>query len=189
MDIQNAAKNIKVLFLDSDGVIFPNTVLMGAPFMAKSRSYYDGQGISLLRAIGIRIAIITNEKDQAADAIRTTVEKWNSLPSSKPQQSDGWEPIVLYEGCGGEQKSAAAEEFLASRGLSFSDAGFMGDDMVDVPLLRTVALPAAPASAERAIRDLCTFVAERNGGEGAIRDFTNMILAARNIDPFLLPAQ
>ena len=188
-DLQNLARQIKVFFCDSDGVMFPNTVLMGAPYRAKYRSYYDGQGTSLLRAIGIRVVFITNEKGDSAAAIRETVEKLNSLPSAKPKKEDGWEPVVLYEGRGGTKKLETASEFLAQNGLTLAQAAFMGDDLVDVPLLQAVALPAAPASAEKVVMDISLFVAKREGGAGAIRDFANMILEVRGIDPFTLPPQ
>ena len=187
------AERIKVLFCDSDGVMFPNTVWMGAPFRAKYRSYYDGQGVSLLRAVGIHVVFITNEKGDSAAAIRDTVEKLNSLPSSKPQKADGWEPVVLYEGHGGPKKLSTAQEYLHDHGMTTDEAAFMGDDLVDVPLLQAVALPAAPHSGEKAIRDLCMsrggFVSERDGGAGAIRDFANAVLEARGIDQLTLPPQ
>jgi 3-deoxy-D-manno-octulosonate 8-phosphate phosphatase (KDO 8-P phosphatase) len=183
------ARNIRVFFCDSDGVMFPNTVWTGAPFKAKYRSYYDGQGISLLRAAGIQVVFITNEKGESAAAIRETVEKFNSLPSSRPQDPDGWEPVVLYEGRGGARKLEAANEFLEQNGFTMQEAAFMGDDLVDVPLLRAVALSAAPSTAEGSVKKICSFVAERGGGAGAIRDFANMILEARNVDPFTLPPQ
>ncbi len=189
MTLALAARNIRVFLCDSDGVLFPNTVLMGAPYKAKHRSYYDGQGISLLRAVGIHVAFITNEKGGSAAAVRETVAKFNSLPSSKPQKVDGWEPVELYEGYGGEGKLEVAKRFLAERGFMLEQSAYMGDDLVDVPLLRAVALPAAPASAEQAIKNICRFVSERNGGEGAIRDFANRVLEGRGIDPFTLPPQ
>lgn len=170
--------------------MFPNTVLMGAPYKAKHRSYYDGQGVSLLRAVGIRVVFITNEKGDSAAAIRDTVEKFNNLPSSKGSDTPkGWEPVVLYEGRGGTKKLDTAKEFLAENGLTLEESAYMGDDLVDVPLLKAVALPAAPAQAEEGIRNTCFFVAKRNGGEGAVRDFANMVLDARDIDPFTLPPQ
>jgi len=185
-----AAKRIKVFLCDSDGVMFANTVLMGAPFKAKSRSYYDGQGVSLLRAIGIHVAFITNEHGPGADAIRETVAKFNMLPSSqKATNPNGWPHVVLYEDRGGAKKIEAAQAFLDEHGWTFEDAAFMGDDLVDVPLLKRVSLPAAPAQAEAAVRRICSFVSERDGGGGAIRDFANMVLEARGIDPFTLPPQ
>lgn len=188
-NLKKLAKQIKIFFCDSDGVMFPNTVLMGAPFKTKHRSYYDGQGVSLLRAIGIRVVFITNEKGDAAVALRETVKKFNGLPSSQPQKADGWEPVVLYEGRSGTKKLETAQEFLTENGFTLEESAYMGDDLVDVQLLKAVTLPAAPAQAEEAIKRICTFVAEREGGAGAIRDFANMMLEARNIDHFTLPPQ
>lgn len=189
-DLVTAARVVRVFFCDSDGVMFPNTVWMGAPFKAKYRSYYDGQGVSLLRAIGIRVVFITNEKGDSAAAIRDTIEKFNGLPSSKSESNpNGWEHVVLYEGRGGAKKLDTANEFLTQNGVSLTEAAYMGDDLVDIPLLKAVALPAAPAQAEKAVRDICAFVAEREGGAGAIRDFANMVLEARGVDPFTLPPQ
>lgn len=187
--LQQLAAKIKVFFCDSDGVLFQNTVLMGAPYKAKYRSYYDGLGLLFLRELGIRVVFITNEKGEGAAALRETVEKLNALPSSKPQKADGWEPLVLYEGRGGERKVEAAQEFLAECGYTFAEAAYMGDDLIDAPLLRAVALPAAPAQAEEAIKSICAFVAKREGGAGAIRDFANMVVEARGIDPLTLPTQ
>lgn len=188
-ELKEAAQHIQVFFCDSDGVLFPNTVLMGAPYKAKYRSYYDGLGLLFLRELGIRIIFITNEKGESAAALREAVEKLNSLPSSKPQKTDGWEPIILYEGRNGMGKLATAKEFLDEHGLTFGQAAYMGDDLIDAPLLRAVALPVAPAQAEEAIKNICLFVAKREGGAGAIRDFANMIVAARGADPFTFPTQ
>lgn len=187
--LKEFAGRIKVFFCDSDGVLFPNTVLMGAPYKAKYRSYYDGLGLLFLRELGIRVVFITNEKGESAAALRETVEKLNSLPSSKPQKADGWEPIVVYEGRNGAKKLETAKEFLVENGLTLEESAYMGDDLIDVPLLRAVALPAAPAQAEDAIKKICKFIAKREGGAGAIRDFANMVVEARSVDPFSLPTQ
>ena len=187
--LRDIASRLKVFFCDSDGVLFPNTVLMGAPYKAKYRSYHDGLGILFLREMGIRVFFLTNEKGDAAAALRETVDKLNGLPSSKPQRPDGWDPIVLYEGRDGTRKFETARDFLAQSGYSFEEAAYMGDDCIDAMLLRAVMLPAAPAQAEEVIKNICIFVARREGGAGAIRDFANMVMEARGIDPLTLPTQ
>ena len=188
-DLKEIAASIKVFFCDSDGVLFPNTILMGAPYKAKYRSFYDGLGLLFLRELGIRIVFITSEKGASASALRETVKKLNGLPSSKPQKADGWEPIVLYEGRNSADKLNTAKEFLSEKGFTLEESAYMGDDLIDAPLLRAVALPAAPAQAEEAIKNICTFVAKREGGAGAIRDFANMMVEMRGINPFTLPTQ
>jgi len=189
------AKKIKAVVFDSDGCFFTNHVIEGIeiggePFKVKIRTYYDGQGVSLLRAIGIRVAFVTNEKDASARALTGVVEKFNNLPSSSKTPGDGgWEQVRLFTGMGGSRKVEAAEIFLKEAGLTFADCAAMGDDLVDVPLLQKVALSAAPAQAEQVIKDMVHFVAKRNGGDGAVRDFANFILEARGIDPLTLPPQ
>ncbi|MBI2098124.1 MAG: hypothetical protein HYT49_00465 [Candidatus Wildermuthbacteria bacterium] len=195
-EVRRLACEIDAVVFDVDGVLFPTEVTegfydaAGNPVRIKTRSYTDGQGVSLLRAIGIRVAFVTNEKDDHARAVAGVVEKWNTLPSSEKTIGDGgWPKVSLYTGMGGDKKVVAAELFLQEFGGSFERCAMMGDDLVDVPLLRRVALRAAPAQAEKVVRDLCHFVAERAGGKGAIRDFANFVLEARGIDPTALPPQ
>lgn len=189
VDVKDLARKVKIFFCDSDGVMFPNTVLMGFPFKVKYRSYYDGQGVSLLRAVGIQVVFITNEKGKSADAIRETVKKFNSLPSSKPQKPNGWDPVFLFEGKGGVNKLQVAKKFLKNKEITLNECAYMGDDLVDKELLKEVGLAAAPAQAEKAIKEIVHFVSNRDAGSGAVRDFANMILDARGINPFDLPAQ
>lgn len=189
----NTLSQLRFFAFDSDGVLFPNTVwegaeLAGEAFRPKLRSYYDGQGLSLLRALGLRLCIITNEKGAHAAGVRAAVAKWNALPSAqKPLAEGGWPPIELFEGCGGARKLAALNEWLARNGGTLSECGAMGDDLVDVPMLRAVAFRAAPRSAEEAVRTLCDFVSERPGGEGAVRDLANHLVAAFGKDALALP--
>lgn len=181
---------LRYFAFDSDGVLFPNTVWEGVSvnneiFKPKIRSYYDGQGISLLRALGFRICVITNEKDHNANGVRETVRKWNGLPSC--QKQGGWPPVELFEGRGGVKKLETLELWLAMHGGTLEECGAMGDDLVDAEMLRAVAFPTAPSSAEKAIRDMCLFVSRRKGGEGAVRDLANHCVRVFGKDPLNLP--
>jgi 3-deoxy-D-manno-octulosonate 8-phosphate phosphatase (KDO 8-P phosphatase) len=184
---------LRFFAFDSDGVLFPNTVwegteLSGEAFRPKIRSYYDGQGLSLLRALGFRLCIITNEKGAHAAGVRSAIAKWNALPSSqKSPDEGGWPPIELFEGCGGRRKLEILEKWLSTNGGTLEECGAMGDDLVDVPMLQAVAFSASPRSAEKAVRDICDFVSERSGGEGAVRDLANHLVAAFGKDPLELP--
>lgn len=184
------ASLIKVVFSDVDGIFTDNRVLEGAPYKAKWRSYYDGQGVSLLRAIGVRVVLITNESGDSAKHITDTCKKWNALPSSSKENGDGrWSHVTLYTGMGGERKVEAAESFLRSANIPWEEAAYMGDDLVDAALMRKVGFRAAPISGDPAIVSMVHFVSARPGGSGAFRDFANFILSARNIDPLSLPPQ
>ena len=177
------ARLIKAAIFDGDGVITDNRVLEG--FLGSKprwRSHYDGQGISLLRAIGIKVCFITNETGESARSIEGLVERWNSLPSTST-----WGEVGLWTGSGGNTKVEVAQEWLSKNGLGWDSCSVMGDDLVDVPLLRKVAFPVAPAQAEKVVKEIALFVTERPGGAGAVRDFVNFILRARGIDPTTLP--
>lgn len=190
------AKKITIVFSDVDGVFTNNQVLEGAPHKGKWRNYYDGQGVSLLRAIGIRVVLITNEKDESAKHILDTVQTWNHLPSSSKEEGDnGWEHVTLITGVGGQKKLEAATNFLLAlkeknkKETGWEECAGMGDDLVDTHLLQKVSLRAAPINADPHIKKICHFISEREGGKGAFRDFANFILEARGIDPLTIPPQ
>ncbi|MDO8495646.1 MAG: hypothetical protein Q7S32_04015 [bacterium] len=189
-ETQGLIQAIKAIIFDVDGVLTDNTVPFEREKGTRYRSYYDGQGTSLLRAVGIRLCFITNEKGESAAGIEDLIKKLNNLPSSRREDSpNGWEHIKLYTGMGGDKKVVAAEEWLTEVGTSFDECGFMGDDLVDLALMRRVAFRAAPISGEEVIKKMSHFVSSRPGGHGAIRDLANFILTARGIDPTTLPPQ
>lgn len=185
------ARMIKAVAFDSDGTLTDNTETTGfdAPFshgLLKRRSHYDGQGISLLRAVGIQVAIITGEKDAGAHMVTKLVERWNSLPSVL---NGSWKPISLFGDVVGLEKVVKLERWLATSGVSLEHCAAMGDDLVDVPMLRAVGFRACPITAEEVLRDMADFVSERPAGYGAVRDLANLILTARGIDPTTLPTK
>jgi 3-deoxy-D-manno-octulosonate 8-phosphate phosphatase KdsC-like HAD superfamily phosphatase len=116
------------------------------------------------------------------------VEKLNRLPSSlKKLEDGGWPPIDLFEGCGGGKKLEVLKDWLSESNGTLEECGAMGDDLVDVPMLKAAVFRAAPISGEKAVKDICHFVSERNGGEGAVRDLVNYILQVQGKNPFDLP--
>ncbi len=184
------ARSIRAVVFDSDGVLTDNTesVGFGSNVIVKKRSHYDGQGISLMRAIGLHIAIITGETGPGAALIEHLAQRWNSLPSTKSDSNlKGWEPIALYTGCRDHQKRIALNEWLTQIGVTHEQCAVMGDDLVDVPMLNAVSLRAAPASAEAVIQKMVNFQSARTGGNGAVRDFANFILESRGLNPLDYP--
>ena len=188
--LKHVAGLIKAVISDVDGVFNDNRVLEGSPHKTKFRSYYDGQGVSLLRAVGIHVCLITNEKGKRAQSVIDMVKKWNDLPSSSGKNnSKGWNQVRLYMGVGGVDKVKAAEKWLREVNVSFEHCAYMGDDILDVPLLEKVALRAAPIQAEKIVKNMVDFISERHGGSGAFRDLANFILEAKGVDQLKLPFQ
>lgn len=176
-NLKEKAKNIKAVTFDGDGVLFTGRVFFDSKGeKLKERSFVDGQGISLLRASGIRIAFVTAEK---SGFIEELGKKLNTLPSV---QNGNWPPVSVFTGLMGDGKIDAINSWLKEAGIEWSECAHMGDDLSDYEILKKVGLPAAPAQAESVIKDVCVYVADRRGGDGAIRDLANFILEEKEVD-------
>ncbi len=180
--VRELACTIKAVVFDNDGVLTDNTEIIGFDdkTVLKRRSHYDGQGISFLRAIGIRVAIMTGESGVGARPIQQLVEKWNGLPSVNTGK---WHRIFLATGVMGLEKLRSFNTWLENHGTTAQECAAMGDDFTDFPMLKMSGFKAAPVTAEKQIRDITDFVSERPAGAGAVRDLVNFILKARDIDP------
>lgn len=179
-ELLERAKRIKAVALDGDGVIFTGHVIEGMEGpIGKIRSHADGQGLSLLRAAGIRIACVTGESGKNASFLERLVEKWNGLPSVAEGR---WQPIALFTGAERSRKAELIKEWLSTFGATLDECAAMGDDMTDYDLICNVGLAAAPVQAEDVIKNIVHFVAPRRGGDGAIRDLANLILEAKGVD-------
>lgn len=177
-ELKEKLKKIKAVVFDVDGVIFSGKVFVHPQTgeMLKERSHIDGHGISLLREAGIRIAFITAE---TTDFAKVVCDKLNSSPAVK---NGKWAKIDLFSGHQGGDKAEIIENWLQENKIEWEECAAMGDDVIDYQLLEKAGIAAAPAQAEKAIKEIVDFVAPREGGDGAIRDFCNLILEARGID-------
>lgn len=177
------AKNIKAVALDADGVLFSGQVFLHhteGEFL-KERSYYDGQAISLLRAAGLPVIIITAENTPFTNRV---VEKLNSLPSAK---SGAWPPLVLFSGSIGKDKKTVLMDWLAAHHIDSVHCAYMGDDVGDIAVLESVGLPAAPQQAHEEIKKRALYVAPHPGGRGAVRDLADLIITSKGLDSTVLP--
>lgn len=177
-ELKERLEKIKAVVFDGDGVFFTGRVFVSSEKgeALKERSHTDGQGISLLRAVGIKVAIISGE---ATGFLEKIGEKINSLPSV---QKGDWPKIGIFTGHQGGQKVETIQNWLQENGIGWQECAAMGDDLSDFELLEKVGVAAAPAQAEEVIKKIVDFVAPREGGNGAIRDFCNLILEAKGID-------
>ena len=171
-------RNIKAVVFDGDGVFFTGRVLVlpEKGEYLKERSHIDGQGISLLRAAGIHVALVSGEATGFLEAVG---KKLNDLPSVR---NGKWPPVAVFTGPQGKDKVAAAERWLGELGISWGECAAMGDDVSDYELLKKAGFAAVPRQAEEAVKKIAHYVAPREGGNGAIRDLCNFILEAKGID-------
>lgn len=179
MKLREKLKKIKAVVFDGDGVFFSGQVFISPETgeALKIRSHIDGQGISFLRASGIRIALVSGEKTGFVEQIE---KKLNSLPSVA---NGKWDKITVFAGPQGRGKVEYIGNWLEGMGFEWGECAAMGDDLADLELLKRVGVAAVPAQAEKIVKDIADFIAPREGGAGAIRDFCNLILEGKNIDP------
>jgi len=154
------AQDIRVLFLDVDGVLTDGGLLMSEQGETTKRFHtLDGHGIKLLQRCGIAVAVITGRD---SPALRLRIQQLG----------------ITHVHYGTEDKRPAAQQTLDELGLAWSQAAAMGDDWPDVPVLRRCALAVVPPHAHTEVLALAHWVTPRAGGHGAVRDACDLILTA-----------
>jgi 3-deoxy-D-manno-octulosonate 8-phosphate phosphatase (KDO 8-P phosphatase) len=152
---------IKLAIFDVDGVLTDGRLYFladGSEF--KTFNTLDGQGIKMLIASGVRTAIISGR----------------STPTvARRAQNLGIQH--LYQGR--EDKLVVLDELLAELGLNYTDVAYLGDDLPDLPVMRRAGLGMAVANANEFVRQHAHGVTQARGGEGAAREFCELILAAQ----------
>jgi 3-deoxy-D-manno-octulosonate 8-phosphate phosphatase (KDO 8-P phosphatase) len=165
MTAESRAKNIRVLIFDVDGVLTDGQIFVipnaeGRGIEAKGFAAHDGLGISLGRLGGLRIGIITKRNSQTV-AIRA-----NDLKLE-----------FVYQGQA--HKMNAINDILAKTGATLDQLAYVGDDIVDLPVMRQCGLSIATANARKEVKSAAHYVTPNPGGFGAGRDAIDFILTAQ----------
>jgi 3-deoxy-D-manno-octulosonate 8-phosphate phosphatase (KDO 8-P phosphatase) len=151
-------EKIKLLLLDVDGVMTDGRIVFDANGVeSKFFNVKDGHGIKMLQREGIEVGIISGRQSQVV-ANRAT-----ELGISRVYQK-------------AIDKLAPYLDILDKTGLDDSQIAFMGDDIIDIPVLRRVGFAAAPADAVEEVFPHVHFVAKNGGGYGAVRELCDLIL-------------
>lgn len=186
-EINHKLTSFKALILDGDGVWFTGQEFRGVlpngeAVIFKSRHHHDGQGVSFMRALGIKILFATAE----GEPMTSVVTKLNNLPSVK----DGsWEPLNALTNLQKKgTKVESVEAWINSQELTWDDCAYMGDDRTDWECMQRAGLTIAPGNALAYIKEIADVVVEKHGGMGAIREFTDMVLRARGRNEWEFPA-
>lgn len=151
--------NIKVFATDVDGVLTDGGMIYvdGGGEMKKFNAK-DGTGILLLKQAGIIPAIITAER---TEVVQRRAEKL------------GIE--FVYQGA--SDKLAAAEDLMRRLGISWAELAYIGDDLIDLPVIRHAGFSAAPADAVEEVRRSVDYVCKAGGGRGCVREVCELLLA------------
>lgn len=157
------AKNIRLLILDVDGVLTDGSIVLdndGNEF--KAFHVRDGHGIKMLQRAGVTVAIITGRQSKVVE------RRARELGITE-----------VYQRC--ILKSVAYDHLLEKTGLSDNEVAYIGDDIVDIPLLRKAALPVAVADATDETKSEALLVTKNQGGRGAVREVSDLILKSKGL--------
>ena len=152
---------LKLILTDVDGVMTDGSIFI-MPIGEEARVFNvkDGYGIVLAHAAGLETGIMTGR------ASTTVTERARTLGMSVVKQ-------------GSLDKIRLFEEILREKSLEAHEVAYIGDDYPDLPVLQRVGLSATPADAPLALKDASFMIMQNSGGRGALREFIEAILRAR----------
>ncbi len=157
------AKKVKLLLCDVDGVLTDGTIAIDDD--GKEQKFFnvkDGHGIKLLQRAGIEVGIISGRFSQA------TFHRARELSIN----------LVFI---GVKNKLEAFEEVLKETGLEPSEIGYIGDDVVDIPVMRRVGFPVAVGDGVEEVKREAVYVTRLPGGKGAVREVAEIILKSKGL--------
>lgn len=161
-DLQQRAAKIKLLILDVDGVLTDGRIFIrdnGEEI--KSFHTLDGHGLKMLQNSGVQTAIITG-RDAPSVGLRV--------------QQLG----ISYYFKGIHDKKSAYAQLRQEAGVEEHECAFVGDDVVDLPVMVRCGLPVAVPQAHWFAAKHAAYITKANGGKGAVREVCDLIMQAQN---------
>ncbi len=158
--LMEKAAGIRLLVLDVDGVLTDGSIVYDAHgSQIQAFHVHDGLGLKLLERAGVHVAIISSRTSGALE-IRAG------------------ELGIKFLRQGIRDKVAAYEEIRADLGVSEDETAYMGDDWVDIRMLKVAGLAVVVPDATEPVKDYAHYVTSRRGGHGAVREVCDLILRA-----------
>lgn len=160
-EIIEKIENVKHLIFDVDGVLTDGSIIYtDSGEEIKVFNVTDGLGIKLCQKAGIEVTIITARNSKVVKV-----------------RADNLGITSLYQG--NLNKMDAYEDLKKKTGLSDANFAYIGDDIIDLPVLNRVGFTAAPGTAVREVLEKVDFVTKKGGGRGAVREFCELILKSQ----------
>ena len=159
--VAERARRVKLLILDVDGVLTDGRITYASDGTeAKSFDAKDGHGIKLAQRAGIQIALLSG---RASEAVMRRARELGI-------------EMVYQQAL---RKREIYKQILADAALEDADVAYIGDDVVDIPVLRRAGFPVAVANAADEVRQEAVWVTKVPGGYGAVRETIELILQAQ----------
>ncbi|MBN2715129.1 MAG: HAD hydrolase family protein [Deltaproteobacteria bacterium] len=159
--LRDLAAHISLVILDVDGVLTDGTLVYGEQGeVVKQFNAKDGLGIRLMQSVGIEVAVITARKSPILARRMTDLR------------------IKRYY-TGYDNKINAYNALLQDANISPDHIAYVGDDILDLPVMRKVMLPIAVRDAHFVVKNESKWVVDATGGHGAVREVADGLIAAR----------
>ena len=173
--LTDGLQTLQAIAFDVDGVLTDGTLVWSTGTVEESKrfSFADIMGISLLRRLGLKLALISGEPSPLVDRYAAKMHLHHVVKGTR-------------------DKATALREFAAKFNIPLEHTCFFGDDVNDLFAMEIAGLCACPANAAEDVREFVAehgFVSTKDGGLGAVREFSDTVLKARNLrgrDVFLL---
>lgn len=155
------ARDIALVVFDVDGVLTDGTLAYSASGEeVKFFNVKDGVGIKLLQTYGVEVAVISAKGSAALDKRMQDLGVKHFYPATK-------------------DKLVVLSALLSDLGIDWSQVAYVGDDIIDLKVMRHVALAVSPADGYKLVRDYAHWVTDAAGGKGVAREVADLILSAR----------
>lgn len=163
MDIQERAKKIRLLLLDVDGILTNGKIAYGNyGDELKNFDIYDGFGLALLSKTPIKVALLTAKKS------KIIVKRAKDLNIRYVYQN-ATNKLDIYQ-------NILKKVFIADEEICF-----MGDELIDIPVLKRVGLAVTVPKAPEEVRQCVHYITKKDGGEGAVREVVEVILRSQGL--------
>ena len=172
---QDRARRIKIILFDVDGVLtdgtiwiypmpvaLPDGTVATKMVEAKGYSAHDGAGMTLARLGGMKLGIITKRISE------TVALRMRDLKIEFVYQGEAF-------------KMRPVLEIMEKEGVTLDEIAYVGDDVVDLPVMRQCGFAVATANARQQVKDEAHYITPNKGGEGAGRDAIEFILEAKGL--------
>jgi 3-deoxy-D-manno-octulosonate 8-phosphate phosphatase (KDO 8-P phosphatase) len=159
--LNSALRRVRLFLCDVDGILTNASVVMGGGTEYKVFNVQDGLGLRLLQRCGIKVGWISARPSPATQ-----------------QRADDLKIDFLHQDSG--PKVAAVEAILDKAGVRWDEVCYMGDDIVDLGVLRRVGVAVTVANAIPEAKALACYVTTAEGGHGAVREVVTLILKAQS---------
>ena len=155
-------ERIRLMIFDVDGVLTDGSLWYGENGETVKRfNALDGHGLKMLAASGIKVALVTGREGPVVDRRAAELGLRDVLQNVR-------------------DKAEALATLAARHMLRLDETGFMGDDLIDLPAMQRAGFAASVPQAPAYVTQAAHWVATRPGGEGAVRECCDIILASQN---------